>query len=109
MSDLDQLTRWIDRNLRRSRRDRRLRLFLSEVSFPTDHQNFEFNFFVSQKTQAAWLRRSLRIARRFKRIYTFGYLGLYDDALRPDGQQVERGLIERSGRHKPGFDAFKRG
>jgi len=110
LSDLDQLTRWVDRNLRRPKRSgKRLKLFLSEVSFPTDHPNFEFNFYVSQKTQADWIRRALRITRRWKRIYTFGYLGLFDDPVRPAGDQVERGLVERSGRRKPGFTAFKRG
>ena len=110
LSDLDTLTGWLDRNLKRSRPDGRpLRLFLSEISFPTDHPNYEFNFWTSQKTQAKWLRRALRITRRFSRVYTFGYLGLYDDGLRPTGDQVERGLIERSGRRKPGYAAFVRG
>jgi hypothetical protein len=108
-SDLDSLSGWIDRNLRRSKRDKPLRLFLSEFSLPTDHSNFEFNFHVSQKTQASWLASALRITRRYSRIYSFGYLGLYDDALRADGQQVERGLIDRAGRRKPGYQAFRRG
>ena len=49
------------------------------------------------------------MTRAWSRIYTFGYLGLYDDALRPDGEQVERGLIERDGTRKPAYEAFKRG
>jgi hypothetical protein len=110
ISDLDTLAGWLDRNLRRSRRDhRRLKIFISEVSIPTGHANREFNFYVNQKTQASWIRRALNITRTFKRIYTFGYLALYDDPLTPAGDQVERGLIERSGRRKPGFYAFKRG
>jgi hypothetical protein len=109
-SDLDNLTRWLDRYLRGSTPGRaRLRLFLSEMSIPTGHANFEFNFFVGERTQATWISRALRITRRFSRIYTFGYLGLYDDPVRSDGAQVERGLIERSGRRKPAYDAFKRG
>ncbi len=108
-SALDSLSRWIDRSLRRSRRSKPLRLFLSEFSLPTDHANFEFNFFVSRRTQASWLASALRITRSYSRIYTFGYLGLYDDALRADGQQVERGLIDREGRRKPAYDAFRRG
>jgi hypothetical protein len=109
-SDLDSLVRWIDRNLRR--RDlggRPMRVFISEFSLPTDHANHEFNFYVSRRTQASWLASALRITRRYSRIYTFGYLGLYDDALQADGQQVERGLIDREGRHKPGYGAFRRG
>ena len=64
---------------------------------------------MSRKTQASWLASALRITRRYSRIYTFGYLGLYDDALQADGQQVERGLIDREGRHKPAYGAFRRG
>jgi hypothetical protein len=108
-SDLDVLARWVDRNLTRPKLHRRLRLFLSEFSVPTGHENFEFNFHVSEKTQADWIRRALRITRRFSRIYTFGYLGLFDDPVRPAGDQVERGLITRDGRRKPAFDAFRRG
>jgi hypothetical protein len=109
LSDVRRLTGWIDRSLRRGKRNRHLRLFLSEFSLPTGHANFEFNFWVSERAQARWLRRALRIVRHDKRIYTFGYLGLYDDALRPDGQQVERGLIDRNGRRKPAFAVFERG
>jgi len=103
-ADLDQLVRWLDRNL-----GGRLKLFLSEYTLPTDHANFEFNFWVTRQTQAEWIEDALRTTRRWARIYSFGYLGLYDDPLRPDGLQVERGLIERDGTHKPAYDAFKRG
>ena len=112
ISDLDTLTKWLDRNLRRKKAgctvdgcgcsSPRCR---SRPTTPTSSSTST----LSQKTQADWIRRALRIARRWKRIYTFGYLGLYDDPVRPAGDQVERGLIERSGRRKPGFTAFKRG
>ena len=88
---------------------RRLKLFLSEFSLPTDHENVEFNFWVSRETQAKWIRRALKITRQFHRIYTFGYLGLLDDPPRPDGLEVNRGLIDRAGRNKPAYRAFKRG
>jgi hypothetical protein len=108
-SDLDVVAYWVDKNLTRPKLHRRLRFFLSEFSLPTDHANFEFNFHVTQPTQARWIRSALKITRRWSRIYTFGYLGLYDDALRSDNSQVERGLIERSGRRKPAFTAFMKG
>jgi hypothetical protein len=84
-------------------------VFISEVSFPTKHANFVFNFFLGEGAQASWLRRALRITRRLRRVYTFGYLGLYDPPIRPDGLQAEWGLIERSGRRKPSFWVFQRG
>ena len=76
---------------------------------PTDHANFEFNYWVTRATQARWIATALRITRRWKRIYTFGYLGLYDDPPRPDGQEVNRGLIDHFGRKKPAYRAFERG
>jgi hypothetical protein len=108
--DLDTLAGWLDRDLKGARPDgRRLKLFLSEMTFPTDHTNVEFNFWLTRATQASWITDALRATRTWSRIYTFGYLGLYDDPLRPDGQQVERGLIERDGTRKPAYEAFKRG
>ena len=108
-SDLDTLVGWLDRYGYRNPRGRRLKLFLSELTLPTDHENHEFNFFVTQGIQARWLGAALRIARRWERIYTLGYLGLYDDPPRADGLEVNRGLISRNGVRKPAYYAFRRG
>jgi len=106
-SDLDTLAGWLDRH--RIGRGRRLKLFLSEFTLPTDQANHEFNFHVSQRVQAEWLRAALRIARRWSRIYTLGYLGLYDDEPRAERDEVRRGLLDHAGRRKPAYDAFKQG
>jgi len=108
-SDLDTLGRWLDRHGYRDRQARPLRLFLSEFTLPTDHRNYEFNFWVTRRVQARWLARAYEITRRWGRIYTLGYLGLYDDPPRPDGLEVNRGLIDASGRRKPAFYAYKGG
>jgi hypothetical protein len=107
-NDLDTLAPFVDRHLHR-KGARKLRFFLSEYSLPTDHSNHEFNFWLGQDVQARWLTKALQIVRSYKRIYTFGYLGLYDDDRRPDGLQVERGLIQRNGERKPGYAAFRDG
>ena len=108
--DLDTLTGWLDHYLKGSRPDgKKLRLFLSEYSLPTDHENFEFNFYVSRATQARWLKDALRVTRRWRRIYSLGYLGLYDSPLRPDNRQVEHGLLDREGGQKPAFEVFRQG
>ena len=101
---LDTLAGWLDRWQRRG-----IKLFLSEYTIPTDHANHEFNFWLDDKTQAEWLTAALRITRRWDRIYTLGYLELYDQAMRPDNDQVEWGLVRRDGSRKPAFEAFKRG
>lgn len=103
-SDLDTLARTLDSHFRRP-----LKLFLSEYSLPTDHRNSEFNFFLSRRVQAQWLGDALRIARHWPRIYTLGYLGLYDEAPNATGDEVRRGLIDARGRRKPAFDVFARG
>jgi hypothetical protein len=110
-NDIDTLIRSLDANFRRAsvRAQRRLKVFISEFTLPTDHPNFEFNFYLDHPTQADWIRRALKITRPWSRIYTFGYLGLYDDPAKPEGDQVERGLIQRDGTRKPAYDAFKGG
>jgi hypothetical protein len=108
-SDLDTLSRWVDRWLARPLGKRRLRLFLSEMFWPTDHFNHEFNYYVTRETQADWLTRALRITRRWSRIYTFGWYSLYDDPPEPEGDEVNRGLITYSGQKKPSYRAYKRG
>jgi hypothetical protein len=111
LSDIDEFARVLDRAFKGSKlkKERHLKIFISEISVPTDHANFEFNFFTTREVQARWISAGLRIARTFKRIYTYGYLGLYDDPVREDGNQVERGLITRGGEKKPGYAAFRAG
>ena len=106
-SDLDTFAFVLDRH-QRDPRGRRLRLFLSEFFLPTDHRNWEFPFYVTRATQAQWLTLAYRIARRWSRIYTLAWIGLYDDARRSDGLEVNRGLIDLSGRRKPSYNAYKR-
>ncbi|CAA9491512.1 MAG: hypothetical protein AVDCRST_MAG85-1256 [uncultured Solirubrobacteraceae bacterium] len=105
--DLDTLARWLDRY--RVGRGKKLRLFLSEYSLPTDRRNREFNFFVTRRTQASWISSALRVARGWKRIYTFGYLGLYDEQPNAQRDEIRWGLLDANGRRKPAFDAFRRG
>jgi hypothetical protein len=107
--DLDDLARWVDRWLGRPRGHRGIKLFLSEYFVPSDHANRETNYWVSRKVQADWLGAALRLARSWSRIYTLGWIGLYDDAPRSDHQEVNRGLLTASGRRKPSYRAYKRG
>lgn len=110
-SDLDTLARWLDRHQRR--RNGRLPIYISEFTAPTHHANYEFDFWVTEKTQAAWLKAALRITRRWRRIYTMGWIHLYDQPPKgPNGRhgnEVHGGLIDWKGRRKPSFYAYKRG
>ena len=108
-SDLRILARWIDRYVGKPRGKPAMRIYISEMLWPTDHPNFEFNFWITRETAASWLTDALRITRRWKRIYTLAYLGLYDDPPRPDGLEVARGLLTVDGEKKPAYFAYKRG
>jgi hypothetical protein len=111
-SDLDTLAGWVDRYLGRPR-GKRIRLFLPEFSLPTDHANYAFNFWVTQETQARWLRKALKITRRWSRIYALGWYALYDE--RPNGprgtpgDEINHGLLGWDGRKKPSYSVYKHG
>jgi hypothetical protein len=108
-SDLDAVRRWLDRYGYRDRRGRRLRILLAEWTIPTDHVNHEFNFWVTHAVQASWLRDGLRIVRKKRWLYSLGWIALYDDPPRPQGDEVNRGLIDYYGRLKPSFVAYRDG
>jgi hypothetical protein len=108
-TDLPILARWIDRYLGGPRHRRGMKIFISELMYPTDHRNFEFDYWVSRRTAASWLADALREARGWSRIYTLAWTALYDDPVRPDRLQVERGLLTRKGKKKPAYFAYRRG
>jgi glutathione S-transferase len=105
-SDLPRLVKWIDRYLSPKRK---LKLFLSEWKIPTDHSDYEFNFHVTRELQADWIRRAFVYVRRWSRIYTLGWTGVYDDAPTPAGNELTGGLLDWQGNRKPGFYAFAAG
>lgn len=108
--DLDVVAKYVDRYLSRAGRNpQKLRLFLSEYFVPTDHSNTEFNYWVSRRTAANWLRAGLAITRSWHRIYTLGWFELYDEAPDGHGTEVNRGLLTYAGHKKPAYYAFKNG
>jgi hypothetical protein len=107
-TDLPKFARFLDKRVR-DPRGRKLKFFLSEFFWPTDHANHEFQFHLSLKLQASWLRDALRITEKDRRIYTLGWYSLYDDPPLDDGLEVNRGLLRRSGKKKPSYNVFRRG
>jgi len=120
-SDLDALARVIDRRLvpkRKVRRrgrvvripKRRPKIFISEWTVPSDFTNDSFlGFYVTRETQAKWLRSALRIARRWKRLYTVGWYTLYDTTASQPGGAVGWGLRTASGTRKLSWFTFRDG
>jgi hypothetical protein len=108
-SDLDTLTGWLDRYLHRAGRDRKLKIFISEWTIPTNHDGYLFGFHAGRKTAAEYLRRALRITRHMKRVYTLGWFYLYDEAPNPTHNEMDWGLLTSDGAKKPAYFAFKNG
>ncbi len=108
--DLDVVAEYLDRYLSRAGRNKhKIRLFLSEYFVPTDHANEEFNYWVSKRTAANWLRAGLAITRRWRRVYTLGWFQLHDEPPNGRGTEVNRGLLTYTGKKKPAYYAFKNG
>jgi hypothetical protein len=108
--DLDVVAEYVDRYLSRAGRNPgQLPLFLSEYFLPTDHSNFEFNYWVSRATAKSWLADALKISRSWRRIYTLGWFSLYDEKPNGKGTEVNRGLLTYDGHPKPAYYAFKAG
>jgi hypothetical protein len=103
---LDTMARWLDKHQRRGKK--RLKIFISEYTIPSDHASHEFNYWATREAQARYVRAALRIARRWKRIYTMGWFAMFDEAPRADGLETNRGLMTYRGKRKPSFYAYKR-
>ena len=106
-SDLGRFDRELQRDLGRPLK-KRIKLFLSEYTVATG-PDVEFNFWVSEATQARWITSAFRVARQLDDVVALGWVHLYDDAPIPGQQVVNGGLIRADGTKKPGYFAFRRG
>ena len=110
-SDLDTLGKTIDKHLGRTATRKKIGIFLSEFTLPTDHEvGGGVGIFVSQAEQASWIRAGMRIVRRSDRIKTLGIFR-YQDEPHPPGatRHAHWGLVDENGNPKPSFQAFADG
>ena len=97
-SDLPRLAGWVDKYLHKG-----LPLFLSEFTIPTKLDN-QFNFSVPADDAGKWVTDALRLSRRWHRIYSLGWVNVYDDPPLTYG-----GLLTATGVPKPTYKAFMDG
>jgi hypothetical protein len=103
-SDLARLSRLVNSNL--ATRGHSIRLFLSEWTIPTSPLDSEFNFYVTLRVEAQWIRDAWRIVRSSPFIYALGWIHFQDD---PPGKGSSGGLLDYRGHPKPAYYAFKDG
>ena len=106
-NDLDWLVAQLDRHWPR----RRLRLFVDEFGWNTEHAAGGWLYVVSREKQAANLTRAFRLAAAFGRIDTMCWFLLYDTPPEKRGDQWwnwTSGLRTFGGARKPSWAAFRR-
>jgi hypothetical protein len=106
-NDLDWLARQLDRYWPR----RRLRLFIQEFGWNTEHEAVGWLYVVSRERQAADLPKAFRIAAGFRRIDTMCWFQLLDSPPHRDGFRWVNwtsGLRTWDGVKKPSWNAFAR-
>ncbi|MCX6389974.1 MAG: hypothetical protein NT122_04970 [Solirubrobacterales bacterium] len=102
-SDLGRLKDVVNNYLAVPNGKRAIPLFLSEWCIPTGPDK-EFNYQVSEATQAKWINSAFRIVNADNSfIYALGWIHLQDS------KNVSSGLLDASGREKLGFEAFMNG
>jgi hypothetical protein len=97
--DLPRLTRALDR----AYPGRRMKLFLSEWGVPIGFWDADLRYSLKPREGTRWIRAAFRIARRWDRIYTLGWVHPVDT------EKNSQGLLDRSGRPKAGYAAFRAG
>ncbi len=98
-SDLRRLAKVLDKNFRGGKR---LKIFISEWGIASGRAFKK----VKPKQQKQWIRAGLRLAQRWKRIYTVGWVIPID---RTESGNKLIGLMKRNGKPKPAYFAFKKG
>jgi hypothetical protein len=97
--DLRHLTRALDKTFKR----KRLKLFLAEWGVPTGFRDKDLNYGLKPKEAKRWTRAAYRIVRKWKRIYTLGWVHMVDT------ERNSTGLLGPNGSRKPTYKAFKFG
>jgi len=96
-SDLRRLVRVLDRYY-----PQRPKLFLAEWGVPHGFTDSALDFSLNAKEARRWISSAYRIARRWDRIYTLGWIHPVDS------ESSSMGLLNSSGAKKSTFKAFKR-
>jgi hypothetical protein len=106
IADLRRFRKIVDRLKRPGKRAPRI--FLSEYTLPTAEPDRSFAFHVSEATQAKWIGDAFRTVRREPGIYGLGWFFLRDETpATPGAPAAHGGLLDATGRQKPGYAAFQ--
>jgi hypothetical protein len=94
--------RWLAQALDHAYPDQRLKLYLSEWGVPIGFKDKDLLYSLRPAQGANWIRAAYRISRRWKRIYTLGWIHVTDT------KRSSQGLFDSSGKRKSAYKVFKR-
>jgi hypothetical protein len=80
----------------------RLKLFLAEWGVPIGYKDIDLTYSLKAKEGVRWIHAGFRIANTFSRIYSLGWVHPIDT---PYSSQ---GLLDKNGKRKAGYNAYKR-
>jgi len=107
--DFDDLD-WLGKRLDQIWPGRRLKIFIDEFGWNTEHEANGWLYYVSRTRQAANLQRAYALARRFRRVDTLCWFQLYDAPPSRNSTQWlnwTSGLRTWGGVKKPAWSAFR--
>jgi hypothetical protein len=85
---------------------RRVKLWLSEFTVSSDHNNRAFAFHVTREQQARWLTAAFALASSVDYVAGLGWYDLLDEPPQPPGQ-LTQGLMTWNLQPKPAFYAYE--
>ncbi|MHB8656860.1 MAG: hypothetical protein ACYC91_02745 [Solirubrobacteraceae bacterium] len=85
---------------------RPVRLWLSEFTISSDHNNVAFDFHVSRAQQARWLRAAYSLAGSVPYVAGLGWFNLIDDPP-SSAEHLSDGLMSSNLKPKPAFFAYQ--
>jgi hypothetical protein len=99
--DLRRLVRKLDKHFR-GNDGKRLKLYLSEWGVPIGFKDKDLTYGLKAREGKRWIRAGFRIARKWKRIYTLGWVHPIDTSY------SSQGLLDRGGRKKPSYHVYRK-
>ncbi len=100
INDVDTLERQL-----RGIYHRQVRLWLSEFTVASDHNNRAFAFHVSRKQQARWVTAAFALANSVDYVAGLGWFNLVDES--PGRRALTQGLMTSGLERKPAFYAYQ--
>jgi hypothetical protein len=97
-SDLQRFVKVLDKSFK----GQRLKLFLAEWGVPSDFKDKDLGYGLSNKEANKWINTAFRLTRGYKRIYSLGWVHLFDNP------RNSTGLMDQDGVRKATYKTYKK-